>query len=100
MLLEASGLDEHVHRPWLMLHPHGVLDEFARPKARPVSHAVVYVSDAMKEKSRACARCLSMMAARASAEAHGSAKSKNLNRWHAARVIHSRHLRDDRCPTG
>ena len=70
---------------------HGVLDEFRQAEAFLFHTRLAYVSDAMKEKdpARALDR-LSIMAQGAGGGTRIGESLQTFNRWHAARVIHSR----------
>src|SRR5260370_12296496 len=70
---------------------HGVLDEFREAEAFLFRTRLAYVSDAMKEKDagRALDR-LSIMAQGAGGGTKIGESLKTFNRWHAARVLHSR----------
>ncbi|RUW73178.1 VWA domain-containing protein, partial [Mesorhizobium sp. M1E.F.Ca.ET.063.01.1.1] len=70
---------------------HGVLDEFREAEAFLFHTRLAYVSDAMKEKD--AARALDRLSLLAQGAGGGTRIGESLatfNRWHAARVIHSR----------
>ena len=70
---------------------HGLLDEFREAEAFLFHTRLAYVSPAMKEKDagRALDR-LSLLAQGAGGGTRIGESLKTFNRWHAARVIHSR----------
>ena len=70
---------------------HGILDEFREAEAFLFHTRLAHVSDAMKEKdaARALDR-LSIMAQGAGGGTRIGESLQTFNRWHAARVIHSR----------
>jgi uncharacterized protein with von Willebrand factor type A (vWA) domain len=70
---------------------HGVLDEFREAEAFLFHTRLAHVSDAMKERDafRALDR-LSVMAQGAGGGTKIGESLQTFNRWHAARVIHSR----------
>ena len=83
-------LDEHVHGVFLRFI-HGVLDEFREAEAFLFHTRLAHVSDAMKEKD--AARALDRLSLLAQGAGGGTRIGESLqtfNRWHAARVIHSR----------
>ena len=90
ILLDASGSMSMYTAVFLRLI-HGVLDEFREAEAFMFHTRLAYVSDAMKEKdaARALDR-LSIMAQGAGGGTRIGESLKTFNRWHAARVIHSR----------
>ena len=70
---------------------HGVLDEFREAEAFLFHTRLAHVSDAMKEKD--AARALDRLSIMAQGAGGGTKIGESLqtfNRWHAARVIHSR----------
>jgi uncharacterized protein len=90
MLLDASG-SMSMYTGVFLRFIHGVLDEFREAEAFIFHTRLAYVSDAMKEKdaSRALDR-LSIMAQGAGGGTRIGESLQTFNRWHAARVIHSR----------
>ena len=96
MLLDASG-SMSMYTGVFLRFIHGVLDEFREAEAFLFHTRLAYVSDAMKEKdaARALDR-LSIMAQGAGGGTRIGESLQTFNRWHAARVIHSRTVRDDR----
>ncbi|SHN84184.1 vWA domain-containing protein [Bradyrhizobium erythrophlei] len=90
MLLDASG-SMSMYTGVFLRFIHGVLDEFREAEAFLFHTRLVYVSDAMKEKdaSRALDR-LSIMAQGAGGGTRIGESLQTFNRWHAARVLHSR----------
>ena len=90
MLLDASG-SMSMYTGVFLRFIHGVLDEFREAEAFLFHTQLAYVSDAMKEKdaSRALDR-LSIMAQGAGGGTRIGESLQTFNRWHAARVIHSR----------
>ena len=90
MLLDASG-SMSMYTGVFLRFIHGVLDEFREAEAFLFHTRLAYVSDAMKEKdaSRALDR-LSIMAQGAGGGTRIGESLQTFNRWHAARVIHSR----------
>jgi uncharacterized protein with von Willebrand factor type A (vWA) domain len=90
MLLDASG-SMSMYTGVFLRFIHGVLDEFREAEAFLFHTRLAYVSDAMKEKdaSRALDR-LSIMAQGAGGGTRIGECLQTFNRWHAARVIHSR----------
>src|SRR6266436_297477 len=90
MLLDASG-SMSMYTGVFLRFIHGVLDEFREAEAFLFHTRLAYVSDAMKEKdaSRALDR-LSIMAQGAGGGTKIAESLQTFNRWHAARVIHSR----------
>jgi uncharacterized protein with von Willebrand factor type A (vWA) domain len=90
MLLDASG-SMSMYTGVFLRFIHGVLDEFREAEAFLFHTRLAYVSDAMKEKdpARALDR-LSIMAQGAGGGTKIGESLQTFNRWHAARVIHSR----------
>jgi uncharacterized protein with von Willebrand factor type A (vWA) domain len=90
VLLDASG-SMSMYTSVFLRFIHGVLDEFREAEAFLFHTRLAYVSDAMKEKdaARALDR-LSMMAQGVGGGTRIGESLKTFNRWHAARVIHSR----------
>jgi uncharacterized protein with von Willebrand factor type A (vWA) domain len=90
MLLDASG-SMSMYTGVFLRFIHGVLDEFREAEAFLFHTRLAYVSDAMKEKDagRALDR-LSMMAQGAGGGTKIGESLQTFNRWHAARVLHSR----------
>jgi len=90
ILLDASG-SMSMYTAVFLRFIHGVLDEFREAEAFMFHTRLAYVSDAMKEKdaARALDR-LSIMAQGAGGGTRIGESLKTFNRWHAARVIHSR----------
>jgi uncharacterized protein with von Willebrand factor type A (vWA) domain len=90
VLLDASG-SMSMYTGVFLRFIHGVLDEFREAEAFLFHTQLAHVSDAMKEKdpARALDR-LSMMAQGAGGGTRIGASLQTFNRWHAARVIHSR----------
>jgi uncharacterized protein len=90
MLLDASG-SMSMYTGVFLRFIHGVLDEFREAEAFLFHTRLAYVSDAMKEKDagRALDR-LSIMAQGAGGGTKIGESLQTFNRWHAARVIHSR----------
>src|SRR5665213_3351648 len=90
MLLDASG-SMSMYTGVFLRFIHGVLDEFREAEAFLFHTRLAYVSDAMKEKNagRALDR-LSIMAQGAGGGTKIGESLKTFNRWHAARVLHSR----------
>jgi uncharacterized protein len=90
VLLDASG-SMSLYTAVFLRFIHGVLDEFREAEAFLFHTRLAYVSDAMKEKdaSRALDR-LSLLAQGAGGGTKIGESLKTFNRWHAARVIHSR----------
>jgi uncharacterized protein with von Willebrand factor type A (vWA) domain len=90
MLLDASG-SMSLYTGVFLRFIHGVLDEFWQAEAFLFHTRLAYVSDAMKEKdsARALDR-LSIMAQGAGGGTRIGESLQTFNRWHAARVIHSR----------
>src|SRR5689334_1234597 len=90
VLLDASG-SMSMYTAVFLRFIHGVLDEFREAEAFLFHTRLAYVSDAMKEKDagRALDR-LSIMAQGAGGGTKIGESLATFNRWHAARVIHSR----------
>ncbi len=90
MLLDASG-SMSMYTSVFLRFIHGVLDEFREAEAFLFHTRLAHVSDAMKEKDagRALDR-LSIMAQGAGGGTRIGESLQTFNRWHAARVIHSR----------
>jgi uncharacterized protein with von Willebrand factor type A (vWA) domain len=90
MLLDASG-SMSMYTGVFLRFIHGVLDEFREAEAFLFHTRLAYVSDAMKEKDpgRALDR-LSIMAQGAGGGTKIGESLATFNRWHAARVLHSR----------
>jgi uncharacterized protein with von Willebrand factor type A (vWA) domain len=90
MLLDASG-SMSMYTGVFLRFIHGVLDEFRQAEAFLFHTRLAYVSDAMKEKD--AARALDRLSIMAQGTGGGTKIGESLqtfNRWHAARVIHSR----------
>lgn len=90
MLLDASG-SMTPYTGLFLRFMHGVLDAFRESEAFLFHTRLAHVSDAMKERDaqRALDR-LSMMAEGAGGGTRIGECLATFNRWHAARVIHSR----------
>jgi uncharacterized protein with von Willebrand factor type A (vWA) domain len=90
VLLDTSG-SMSMYTGVFLRFIHGVLDEFRQAEAFLFHTRLAYVSDAMKEKNpaRALDR-LSIMAQGAGGGTRIGESLQTFNRWHAARVIHSR----------
>jgi uncharacterized protein len=90
ILLDASG-SMSMYTGVFLRFIHGVLDEFREAEAFLFHTRLAYVSDAMKEKDagRALDR-LSIMAQGAGGGTKIGESLQTFNRWHAARVLHSR----------
>jgi len=90
MLLDASG-SMSMYTGVFLRFIHGVLDEFREAEAFLFHTRLAYVSDAMKEKDagRALDR-LSLLAQGAGGGTRIGESLQTFNRWHAARVLHSR----------
>jgi uncharacterized protein len=90
MLLDASG-SMSMYTGVFLRFIHGVLDQFREAEAYLFHTRLAYVSDAMKEKDagRALDR-LSIMAQGAGGGTRIGESLQTFNRWHAARVLHSR----------
>ena len=90
MLLDASG-SMSMYTAVFLRFIHGVLDEFREAEAFLFHTRLAYVSDAMKEKD--AARALDRLSIMAQGAGGGTKIGESLqtfNRWHAARVLHSR----------
>jgi uncharacterized protein len=90
VLLDASG-SMSMYTGVFLRFIHGVLDEFREAEAFLFHTRLAYVSDAMKERdpARALDR-LSIMAQGAGGGTKIGESLQTFNRWHAARVLHSR----------
>ena len=90
ILLDASG-SMSMYTGAFLRFIHGVLDEFREAEAFLFHMRLAHVSDAMKERDaqRALDR-LSMLAHGAGGGTRIGESLATFNRWHAARVIHSR----------
>jgi uncharacterized protein with von Willebrand factor type A (vWA) domain len=90
VLLDASG-SMSMYTGVFLRFIHGVLDEFREAEAFLFHTRLAHVSDAMKERDagRALDR-LSVMAQGAGGGTKIGESLQTFNRWHAARVIHSR----------
>jgi len=90
MLLDASG-SMSMYTSVFLRFIHGVLDQFRQAEAFLFHTRLAHVSDAMKEKDagRALDR-LSILAQGAGGGTKIGESLQTFNRWHAARVIHSR----------
>lgn len=90
MLLDASG-SMSMYTGAFLRFIHGVLDEFREAEAFLFHTRLAHVSDAMKERD--AARALDRLSMMAQGAGGGTKIGESLavfNRWHAARVIHSR----------
>ncbi|CAM5295144.1 putative protein with von Willebrand factor type A (vWA) domain [Aquamicrobium terrae] len=90
VLLDASG-SMSMYTGVFLRFIHGVLDEFREAEAFLFHTRLAHVSDAMKEKD--AARALDRLSVMAQGAGGGTKIGESLatfNRWHAARVIHSR----------
>ena len=90
LLLDASG-SMSMYTAVFLRFIHGVLDQFREAEAFLFHTRLAYVSDAMKEKD--AARALDRLSIMAQGTGGGTRIGESLqtfNRWHAARVIHSR----------
>jgi uncharacterized protein with von Willebrand factor type A (vWA) domain len=90
ILLDASG-SMSMYTGVFLRFIHGVLDEFRQAEAFLFHTRLAHVSDAMKEKD--AARALDRLSIMAQGAGGGTKIGESLqtfNRWHAARVIHSR----------
>lgn len=90
VLLDASG-SMSMYTGLFLRFIHGVLDEFHEAEAFLFHTRLAYVSDALKEKD--AGRALDRLAIMAQGAGGGTRIGESLqafNRWHAARVIHSR----------
>jgi len=90
MLLDASG-SMNMYTGVFLRFIHGVLDEFREAEAFLFHTRLAHISDAMKETdpARALDR-LSIMAQGAGGGTRIGESLATFNRWHAARVLHSR----------
>jgi uncharacterized protein with von Willebrand factor type A (vWA) domain len=90
VLLDASGSMEAYTGVFLRFI-HGVLDEFREAEAFLFDTRLAHVSEAMRERNpaRALDR-LELMARGAGGGTRIAESLETFNRWHAARVIHSR----------
>jgi uncharacterized protein with von Willebrand factor type A (vWA) domain len=90
VLLDASG-SMSMYTGVFLRFIHGVLDQFREAEAFLFHTRLAHVSDAMKEKD--AGRALDRLAILAQGTGGGTRIGESLqtfNRWHAARVIHSR----------
>lgn len=90
LLLDASG-SMSLYTGVFLRFAHGVLDHFRQAEAFLFHTRLVHVSDAMREKDTA--RALDRLGLMAEGVGGGTRIGESLatfNRWHAARVIHSR----------
>jgi uncharacterized protein with von Willebrand factor type A (vWA) domain len=90
VLLDASG-SMSLYTGVFLRFIHGVLDEFREAEAFLFHTRLAHVSGAMKEKD--AARALDRLSLLAQGAGGGTKIGESLqtfNRWHAARVIHSR----------
>jgi uncharacterized protein len=90
MLLDASG-SMSMYTSVFLRFIHGVLDQFRQAEAFLFHTRLAHVSGAMKEKD--AARALDRLSILAQGAGGGTKIGESLqtfNRWHAARVIHSR----------
>jgi uncharacterized protein len=90
VLLDASG-SMSMYTSVFLRFIHGVLDQFRQAEAFLFHTRLAHVSDAMKEKD--AARALDRLSILAQGAGGGTKIGESLqtfNRWHAARVIHSR----------
>lgn len=90
VLLDASG-SMSMYTGVFLRFIHGVLDEFREAEAFLFHTRLAQVSDAMKEKD--AARALDRLSIMVQGAGGGTKIGESLqtfNRWHAARVIHSR----------
>jgi uncharacterized protein with von Willebrand factor type A (vWA) domain len=90
ILLDASG-SMNLYTSAFLRFIHGVLQEFREAEAFLFHTRLAHVSDAMKEKD--AARALDRLSVMAQGAGGGTRIGESLqtfNRWHAARVIHSR----------
>ena len=90
MLLDASG-SMSMYTGVFLRFIHGMLDEFREAEAFLFHTRLAHVSDAMKERD--AARALDRLSIMAQGAGGGTKIGESLqtfNRWHAARVIHSR----------
>ena len=90
VLLDASG-SMSMYTGVFLRFVHGVLDEFREAEAFLFHTRLAHVSGAMKEKDAGRALdCLSIMAQGAGGGTRIGESLQTFNRWHAARVVHSR----------
>jgi hypothetical protein len=89
VLLDASG-SMSMYTGVFLRFIHGVLDEFREAEAFMFHTRLAYVSDAMKEKDAARALDRLSIMAQGAAAAQNRRILQTFNRWHAARVLHSR----------
>jgi uncharacterized protein with von Willebrand factor type A (vWA) domain len=90
ILLDASG-SMSMYTGVFLRFIHGVLDEFREAEAFLFHTRLAHVSDAMKERD--AARALDRLSVMAQGAGGGTRIGESLqtfNRWHAARLIHSR----------
>jgi uncharacterized protein len=90
ILLDASG-SMNLYTSAFLRFIHGVLQEFREAEAFLFHTRLAHVSDAIKEKD--AARALDRLSVMAQGAGGGTRIGESLqtfNRWHAARVIHSR----------
>jgi uncharacterized protein with von Willebrand factor type A (vWA) domain len=90
VLLDASG-SMSMYTGVFLRFIHGILDQFREAEAFLFHTRLAHVSDAMKEKD--AARALDRLSIMAQGTGGGTRIGESLqtfNRWHAARVIHSR----------
>jgi uncharacterized protein with von Willebrand factor type A (vWA) domain len=90
MLLDASG-SMSMYTGVFLRFIHGVLDQFREAEAFLFHTRLAHVSNAMKERD--AARALDRLSILAQGAGGGTRIGESLqtfNRWHAARVIHSR----------
>jgi uncharacterized protein with von Willebrand factor type A (vWA) domain len=90
ILLDASG-SMSMYTATFLRFIHGALDEFREAEAFLFHTRLAHVSDAMKERD--AARALDRLSILAQGAGGGTKIGESLatfNRWHAARVIHSR----------
>lgn len=90
ILLDASG-SMSLYTGLFLRFIHGVLDAFREAEAFLFHTRLAHVSDAMKERD--AARALDRLSVMAQGSGGGTRIGESLrtfNRWHAARVIHSR----------
>ena len=90
VLLDASG-SMSLYTGVFLRFIHGVLDEFREAEAFLFHTRLAHVSDAMKEKD--AARALDQLSIMAQGAGGGTRIGESLqtfNRWHAARMLHSR----------
>jgi uncharacterized protein with von Willebrand factor type A (vWA) domain len=90
ILLDASG-SMSMYTGVFLRFIHGILDQFREAEAFLFHTRLAHVSDAIKEKD--AARALDRLSIMAQGTGGGTRIGESLqtfNRWHAARVIHSR----------